>query len=111
MATLPSLIKPRPMRLHGLSPDQTNACAAGFRPYFITKYGLTGPMTFDDSASGGSLDFSLGAVAFSASGCQDFFRMSIKFMPAPSPWSTGAILPTMMDAMNELTSAMLAVVA
>src|SRR5271165_49199 len=101
MATRPSLISPRPTRLHGLSPDQTSACAAGFTPYFFTKYVLTRPMTRDDSASGGSLDFSPGAVAFSALGCQDFLRMSIKFVPAPSPWSMGAVLPAMMDAMNE----------
>ena len=45
------------MTLHGLSPDQTNACASGLRPYFFTKYGLTGPMILDDSASGGSFCF------------------------------------------------------
>src|ERR1039458_6076988 len=49
------------------------------------------------------------ALAATASGCQTFLRMSIRFMPAPSPWSIGAIFPASSDAMNELTSAMLAV--
>ena len=68
-------------------------------------------MTFQDSASGGSFFSKSGAVAASASGSQVFLRMSIRFMPAPSPWSIGAILPASSDAMNELTSAMFVVCA
>src|SRR5258705_13753210 len=109
MATLPSWMRPRPMALQGLSPDQTNACAAGLSPYFFANQGLTFPITFHGSASGGSLDFKLGAVALSAAGSQTFRWMSIRFMPAPSPWSMGAILPASSEAMNELTSAMLEV--
>jgi hypothetical protein len=52
-----------------------------------------------------------GAVALSASWFQFFRRMSMRFIPAPSPKSIGAIFPASSDAMNELTSAMPAVLA
>jgi len=66
-------------------------------------------MTRPESASGGNFLTRLGAVAFSASWFKFFRRMSMRFIPAPSPKSIGAILPASSDARNELTSAMLAV--
>ncbi len=66
-------------------------------------------MTLPASASGGNLPMRLGAVAFNASVFQTFLRMSMRFIPAPSPKSIGAILPASSDAMNELTNAMCAV--
>jgi len=48
-------------------------------------------------------------VAFSASWFQFFLRMSMRFIPAPSPKSIGAILRRAATPENELTSAMLAV--
>ena len=62
-------------------------------------------------ARGGSLAARPGAVAASAVGCQARVWMSIRFMPAPSPGSMGAMRPASREGMNELTSAMDAVAA
>ena len=100
------------MTLAGLSPVQTVARASGLRPNFCDEIGADRA----DDLAGGRRAAAVccarpGAVALSASWFQFFLRMSIRFMPAPSPKSIGAILPASSEAMNELTSAMCAVLA
>ena len=111
IARRPGSTSPSPVTLHGLSPDHAMIRVSARKPWRCTKYFAIGPTTAVDAASGGSLSASPGAVAASAPGCHARFAMSIRFIPAPSPWSIGAMRPASTEHMNELTSAMWRVAA
>src|SRR5258706_15608150 len=103
IATRPSRTRPEPTRLHGLSPDQATTRAGG-KPCRSCQYAESVPMTVELGAIGGSLPARSGAVASSA-GCHHVRVLrSIRFMPEPSPGSTGACVPMSNDARNELTT-------
>ena len=64
-ASRPSRTSPVPIRLHGLSPDQTTTGAEG-KPYLFCQYVASGPTMEDAGASAGSLAARPGAVAATA---------------------------------------------
>ena len=53
-AITPSRTSPVPIRLHGLSPDQTTTFAGG-RLYRVRQYGASVPITVDDGTIAGSV--------------------------------------------------------
>ena len=61
------------------------------------------PATVEPGRTGGSLAARSGAVAASAAGDQSPRRMSIRFIPAPSPVSMAASAPARTEAKKEET--------
>src|SRR5215471_5165753 len=102
IATMPSRTRPVPTRLQGLSPDHATTAHAG-RRWRCCQYVESAPTIVDDGTIAGSFAARSGAVASTAGVHHRFVARSIRFMPDPSPGSTGACAPTSSDARYELT--------
>ena len=84
MTAVPKEPPPTPIRLHGLSPDQTTTGMPAVRPYFV-KYAESLPATVFEGFTGGSLLMRSGAVAAVIAGSHSSVWRFSRFMPAPSP--------------------------
>ncbi len=100
---VPGSVAPIPTKLDGLSPVKATTGVPRLKPYFFTKYSAISPICVREATAGGSFSASPGAVAATSSGLHVPLASSSRFMPAPSPWSIGALPPIKSEPRNELT--------
>ena len=94
------------MRLQGLSPEKGSTRQSAGKPKRPLQNGLREPATASDGMTGSRRRPRSGAVASRASALQRRVRMSIRFVPLPSPGSTGTSRPASRLATKELTRQM-----